>query len=232
MTRVPSSLNYTQEMLRRQWIADDSVEVGLDEAGRGTLWGRLYVGAVVMSPEDEGYSDHGDLLGKIKDSKKLTKRLRAILNDYIRENAIDYAVTWSEPEEIDTINILQADMAAMHRALSSLVVPFQRILVDGNYWSPWRHPETQEVVPYETIEKGDSVSLPIAGASILAKEAHDRWVIDQIEADQSLDERYGFSSNMGYGTAKHLEGLGLWGPHSLHRKSFGPCKDTGWQGSS
>jgi len=220
--------------MKRQWVDDGLVEVGLDEVGRGSLWGRLYVGAVILSPEDEAYFDNGVVLRQIKDSKKLTPRRRAILADYINETAIEAGVGWSEPEEIDSINILQADMAAMHRALHSLVVPFQRILVDGNYWSPWSHPETQEVVPYVTIEKGDSVSLPIAGASILAKEAHDRWVIDQIEADPSLDERYSFSSNMGYGTAKHLEGLGKFGPHSMHRKSFRTYKDsgTGWQGSS
>jgi ribonuclease HII len=219
-------------MLRRQWISDDSVEVGLDEAGRGTLWGRLYVAAVILSPEDAAYSDHGVSLRQIKDSKKLSKRLRAILNDYIRENAIESAIAWSDIEEIDTLNILQADMAAMHRALSSLITPFQRILVDGNYWSPWKYPDSQNSVPFETIEKGDTVSLPIAAASVLAKEAHDSWVRDQLDADPTLDERYGFGSNMGYGTAKHLKGLEVWGPHHLHRKSFEPVKRSmGWLGT-
>jgi ribonuclease HII len=208
----------------RQWINDGSVEVGLDEAGRGSLWGRLYVGAVIMSPEDEGYSDHGVALGQIKDSKKLTKRARAILNDYIQENAIETVVTWAEPEEIDSINILQADMAAMHRALCSFVTPFQRILVDGNYWNDWTNPDTQEVIPAVTIEKGDSVSLPIAAASIIAKESHDQWVLDVLAQDPTLNDRYGFGSNMGYGTAKHMEGLKLYGPTALHRKSFGPSK--------
>ena len=102
--------------LKRQWIDDGQVEVGLDEAGRGSLWGRLYVGAVIMSPEDEAYFDNGAALRQIKDSKKLTPRRRAILADYIKENAIETAVAWSEPEEIDRLNILRADMAAMHRA--------------------------------------------------------------------------------------------------------------------
>lgn len=208
--------------LKRQWIDDGLVEVGLDEAGRGPLWGRLYVGAVIMSPEDESYFDNGTALREIKDSKKLSRRRRAILDDYIRENAIETAVTWAEPEEIDSINILQADMAAMRRALLSLVTPFQRILVDGNIWDS-RNTDTFQAV---TIEKGDSVSLPIAAASIIAKEAHDLWVKEEISKDPTLSERYGLDTNMGYGTAKHMDGLKKWGPTSLHRRSFAPVREA------
>ena len=211
-------------MLKRQWIKDDLVEVGLDEAGRGSLWGRLYVGAVILSPEDEAYFDNGAVLRQIKDSKKLTPRRRAVLADYIKENAIETAIAWSEPEEIDTLNILRADMAAMHRALASLEVPFQRILVDGDTWVPFVPTGCDEPVESFTIIEGDSVSLPIAAASILAKEAHDEWVRDTLIAEPTLQERYGFGSNMGYGTAAHLAGLKLWGPHSLHRRSFAPVK--------
>jgi len=209
--------------LKRSWLNDDLVEVGLDEAGRGSLWGRLYVGAVILSPEDEAYFDNGVALRQIKDSKKLTPRRRAVLADYIKENAIETAVSWSEPEEIDTINILRADMAAMHRALSTLTTPFQRILVDGDVWIPWTDAQHETVAAF-TIAKGDATSLPIAAASILAKEAHDEWVRAQIVADPSLDERYGFGSNMGYGTAAHMEGLQRWGPHKSHRFSFAPVR--------
>ena len=209
--------------LKRSWLNDDLVEVGLDEAGRGSLWGRLYVGAVILSPEDEAYFDNGVALRQIKDSKKLTPRRRAVLADYIKENAIETAVSWSEPEEIDTINILRADMAAMHRALSTLTTPFQRILVDGDVWIPWTDAQHETITAF-TIAKGDATSLPIAAASILAKEAHDEWVRAQIVADPSLDERYGFGSNMGYGTAAHMEGLQRWGPHKSHRFSFAPVR--------
>lgn len=209
-------------MLKRQWIEDGLVEVGLDEAGRGSLWGRLYVGAVIMSPEDEAYFDNGAALREIRDSKKLTRRKRAILADYIRENAIETTTAWSEPEEIDTLNILRADMAAMHRALASLQTPFQRILVDGDVWIPY---ELQEgPVEAVTIIEGDAVSLTIAAASILAKEAHDDWVKEMVAADPSLHERYGFGSNMGYGTVAHMAGLTVWGAHTLHRRSFAPVK--------
>ena len=222
MTAEEHSLLSTRKMLKRQWIEDGLVEVGLDEAGRGSLWGRLYVGAVIMSPEDEAYFDNGAALRQIRDSKKLTRRKRAILADYIRENAIETVTAWSEPEEIDTLNILRADMAAMHRALASLQTPFQRILVDGDVWIPYE----QEGDPVEalTIIEGDSVSLTIAAASILAKEAHDDWVKEMVAADPSLHERYGFGSNMGYGTAAHMAGLKSWGAHALHRRSFAPVK--------
>jgi len=211
-------------MLKRQWITDDLVEVGLDEVGRGSLWGRLYVGAVILSPEDEAYFDNGAVLNQIKDSKKLTPRRRAILADYINENAIEATVAWSEPEEIDKLNILRADMAAMHRALASLQTPFQRILVDGDKWIPYISTESNEPVEAFTIIEGDSVSLTIAAASIIAKEAHDQWVRDVLIAEPELQERYGLGSNMGYGTAAHMAGLTLWGPHSLHRRSFAPVK--------
>ena len=209
--------------MRRQWIEDGLVEVGLDEAGRGSLWGRLYVGAVIMSPEDEAYSDNGVILKQITDSKKLTPRKRAVLSDWIKENAIDSAVAWAEPEEIDDVNILQADMNAMHRALSNIQVPFQRILVDGDYWIPWTG-EDGIVTPAINIIRGDASSLPIAAASILAKEAHDAWVREQIESDPTLHERWGLGSNMGYGTGTHMLGLKTWGAHSLHRRSFAPVQ--------
>jgi ribonuclease HII len=204
--------------MKRQWIDDGMIEVGLDEAGRGSLWGRLYVGAVIMSPDDDAYFDNGVMLKQITDSKKLTRRKRAVLADFIRENAIEAVVEWSEPEEIDRLNILQADMAAMHRALSKMETPFQRILVDGDYWTQWGDTEAL------TIVEGDAVSLPIAAASIMAKEAHDAWVREMVAADPSLGERYGFDSNMGYGTAAHLAGLRDWGAHTLHRRSFAPVK--------
>ena len=218
----------TTNSLKRHWMEDDKVEVGLDEAGRGSLWGRMYVGAAILSPDDEAYSDNGELLRKIKDSKKLTHQRRAVLKDYIEDNAIETVVTWAEPEEIDRINVLQADMAAMHRALRALTTPFQRILVDGTYWGAYEDVDVEAI----TIAGGDAECLAIAAASILAKEAHDTWVREQVAADPTLDERYGFGSNMGYGAPKHLAGLQQWGPHSMHRMSFAPVrKAERWAGS-
>ena len=213
--------------MKRTWINDGLVEVGLDEAGRGSLWGRLYVGAVIMSPEDEAYFDNGVTLRQITDSKKLTPRRRAVLADFIHENAIEAVATWSEPAEIDAINILQADMAAMHRALASFTTPFQRILVDGDYWQPWTDPTSGllgEPVPAVTIVKGDATCLSIAAASIVAKEAHDAWVRAEVAARPELDEKYALSRGMGYGTAAHMEGLKAHGADVLHRRSFAPVR--------
>jgi ribonuclease HII len=209
--------------MKRTWINDGSVEVGLDEAGRGSLWGRLYVGAVIMSPEDDAYFDNGVALRQITDSKKLTPRRRAILADFIRENAIEATVAWAEPPEIDEVNILQADMAAMHRALDSLDTPFQRILVDGDCWRPWIGGDGG-VVPAVTVVDGDASCLSIAAASIMAKEAHDAWVRAEVAARPELDERYGLGRNMGYGTAAHMEGLRVHGADVLHRRSFAPVR--------
>ena len=225
MTAVVCSLLSTRKMLKRQWNDDDLVEVGLDEAGRGSLWGRLYVGAVILSPEDEAYFDNGATLRQIKDSKKLTPRRRAILADYIKESAVEATVAWAEPDEIDRINILRADMAAMHRALASLETPFQRILVDGDTWDPWTS-DSGEQIDAVTVVEGDSLSLSIAAASIMAKEAHDDWVKEMIVTNPELHERYGFGTNMGYGTAAHIAGLKRWGPHRLHRRSFAPLKGS------
>jgi ribonuclease HII len=210
--------------MRRSWIEDGAVEVGLDEAGRGSLWGRLYVGAVVMSPEDEAYFDNGATLKLIRDSKKLTPRRRAVLYDWIRENAIETAIAWAEPEEIDTYNILRADMRAMRRALDSMSVPFQRILVDGDVWEPYIRAGCEDSTPVEsiTIVEGDAVSLPIAAASILAKEAHDKWVRATVAERPELQDRYGLGTNMGYGTAAHMAGLRTWGADVEHRRSFAP----------
>ena len=211
--------------MKRTWIDDGSVEVGLDEAGRGSLWGRLYVGAVIMSPEDEAYFDNGVVLRQITDSKKLTPRRRAILADFIRENAIEATVSWADPTEIDEVNILQADMAAMHRALDSLETPFQRILVDGDCWRPWSSADSGgEPVPAVTVVDGDASCLSIAAASIMAKEAHDAWVRSSVEERPELDEKYGLGRNMGYGTAVHMEGLKIHGADILHRRSFAPVR--------
>jgi ribonuclease HII len=212
--------------MKRTWINDGCVEVGIDEAGRGPLWGRLYVGAVVMAPEDEAYFDGGVVLRQITDSKKLTARRRAVLRDYVQETAVAWSVTWAEPAEIDAVNVLQADLNAMHRALEDLTatqgMPVDRILVDGDSWRPWYHDGAE--VPAICIVEGDAKVLSIAAASILAKEAHDEWVRETVAGEPLLAERYGMDSNMGYGTAAHMEGLRTWGAHALHRRSFAPVR--------
>ena len=196
------------------------------------MWGRLYVGAVVLSPDDDDYPDEGELLRQITDSKKLSRKRRAVLATYIRENAVASVVTYADAAEVDRLNVLQADMAAMERALDAIaaIVPIQRVLVDGDTapgWSPSLEAGailTTESVDVLTIVEGDAQVLAIAAASILAKEAHDTWVRESIVADPSLHERYGFGTNMGYGTAAHMAGLQTWGAHAEHRRSFAPVR--------
>ena len=205
-------------MYKLRFTEDEKVEVGLDEAGRGCLFGRLYAAAVVLPNELDTFFDHGAGLKAIKDSKKLSERKRSILFDYIDEAAIETSVSFAEVEEIDRINILQADMAAMHRALDTLTVPIQRILVDGDQWKPWKSVEAHKVID------GDASYLAIAAAGILAKVSRDRWVEEQIVTHPEWDTHYGFASNKGYGTAKHMTGIRTHGVTAQHRTSFAPVR--------
>lgn len=199
---------------------DDVVEVGLDEAGRGCLFGRLYVGAVVFSNDIEDFFDHGATLNQIKDSKLMTKRRRAIIYDYIQECALDKAVAYSEASEVDALNVLQADLTCMHRALDKLTVPVERVLVDGDHWRPYKDTEGYPIVD------GDAQYLAIAAAGILAKVSRDRWVEETVKKYPEWDTNYGLSSNMGYGTAKHMEGIKTHGATHEHRRSFRPVAEA------
>ena len=203
-----------------RYLHDDKIEVGIDEAGRGSLFGRMYVGAVVLPAEIDCCFDNGEALKQIKDSKKLSEKKRDILYDYITECAVDYSVAWCSNTQIDTENVLQADLNTMHKALDSMNVPVQRILVDGDSWKPWLANEEAEV--YKIID-GDSKFLAIAAASILAKVERDRWVLSVCDEYPDYDEMYGLRSNKGYGTAKHMTGLKEHGPTPLHRMSYAPC---------
>jgi len=205
-------------MYKLRFKEDEKVEVGLDEAGRGCLFGRLYVGAVAFSNEMD--FDHGSALHQIKDSKKLSERKRNILYDYIQEEAIETSIAFAEVEEIDRINILQADIAAMHRALDAMAIPVQRILVDGDYWNPWKGVEAH------TIIDGDASYLAVAAAGILAKVSRDRWVEEQVLAYPEWETRYGFASNKGYGTGTHMRGIQTHGVTAQHRTSFAPVRQV------
>ena len=202
---------------------DDAVEVGLDEAGRGPLFGRLYVGAVVFAKDEEAFFDNGVTLKTIQDSKVLTPRRRAILYDYIQECALDKVVAYAEAAEVDEYNVLGADMRTMHRALDALTVPVDRILVDGDVWKPWKN-EKGETVEAHVCVDGDAEYLPIAAAGILAKVAHDRWIEEIVAAHPEWDTHYGLLKNKGYGTAAHLKGLSEHGATPEHRRSYAPVR--------
>lgn len=203
-----------------RYLHDDKIEVGIDEAGRGCLFGRMYVAAVILPNELECFSDNGDLLMSIRDSKKLSEKKRELLYDYIKENAVDYSVQWCSNTQIDAENVLQADLNTMHKALDTLTIPVQRILVDGDCWKPWQTDPEAEV--YKIIE-GDSKFMAIAAASILAKVERDRWVLSMCDENPEWDTNYGLRSNKGYGTAKHIDGIKKHGVTPLHRMSYAPC---------
>ena len=200
---------------------DSHVEVGLDEAGRGCLFGRLYVGAVVFAKDEEAFFDHGATLNTIRDSKTISPRQRAILFDYIHEAALDKAVAFAESTEVDEFNVLQADLRCMHRALDTLTIPVDRLLVDGDHWKPWRGADGRDVEAH-TLVDGDATYLSIAAAGILAKVAHDEWIAEVCAVHPEWNEHYGLLSNKGYGTAAHMRGIQLHGVTEQHRRSFAP----------
>lgn len=178
------------------------VEAGCDEAGRGCLAGSVFAAAVIL-PED--YVNEG-----LNDSKKLTLMRRYELRDEIERDALAWAVGVVTPEEIDKINILNASILAMHRALDQLEVRPEAIIVDGNRFKPYRF------IPYNTVVKGDGKYLSIAAASILAKTYRDDYM-DSLAREYP---QYAWDVNKGYPTKAHREAIAKYGITPYHRKSF------------
>ena len=194
---------------------EDEIEVGIDEAGRGPLIGRVYVAGVILPKE---FPD--DTYLQIKDSKKLSKKKRAILRKYIEEHALDYSVQWADENQIDDQNILHATLNTMHKVLDNLKTKPENILVDGNAFNIYR--KCGEVVPHMCVRGGDNKYLCIAAASILAKEYHDEYMRKLVEDNPDL-EVYGLKTNVGYGTKVHMEAIKKYGVSKYHRMSFKPC---------
>lgn len=174
---------------------------GVDEAGAGPLAGRVYAGAVILP---RGWSHP-----YLNDSKKVTPRRRDILYDLICQEAVAWSVAWAEAEEIDRINILNARMLAMERAIQGLSVRPDLALIDGNR-------ATGITVPTQTVVKGDQKSASIAAASILAKVARDRYMVQMAERYP----QYAFERHKGYPTKLHYERLEQYGPCPIHRLTF------------
>ena len=178
------------------------VEAGCDEAGRGCLAGSVYAAAVIL-PEDY----QNELLN---DSKQLTEKKRYELREIIERDAVAWAVGIVTPEEIDKVNILNASILAMHRALDQLKVRPEAIIVDGNRFKPYQK------LPHTTIVKGDGKYLSIAAASILAKTYRDDYM-NQLAGEYP---QYDWRSNKGYPTKKHREAIKQFGITPYHRKSY------------
>ena len=178
-----------------------SLVCGVDEAGRGPLCGPVFAAACIL-PD-------GLVLEGLNDSKKLTPKKRDKLFDLICENAIAYSIASASVEEIDELNILEADLLAMRRAIDGLSVKADFALIDGNIARDFQ-------IPARAIIGGDAKSPSIAAASILAKVARDR---DCIKLDEAYPQ-YGIAKHKGYGTKQHMDALRTYGPSPIHRKQF------------
>ena len=181
---------------------EGKIEAGCDEAGRGCLAGSVYAAAVILPPDYQN-----ELLN---DSKQLTEKKRYELREIIKRDAVAWAVGIVTPEEIDKINILNASILAMHRALDQLKVRPEAVIVDGNRFKKYKD------LPHTTIVKGDGKYLSIAAASILAKTYRDDYMNQLAEEYPQYDWR----SNKGYPTKKHREAIKQFGITPYHRKSY------------
>lgn len=209
-------------------------EIGIDEAGRGPLFGRVYAAAVVL-PQDDTFPHH-----LMKDSKKFTSRKKlAEVADKIKESCIAYSVEYAESEVIDSHNPLAATMLTMNKAISNVARQLEEqqslkerqphLLVDGSYFRPAPYVDKDVQVwhfPYTCVTSGDDTYSSIAAASILAKNARDSYIDELCDQNEALDALYGLRKNKGYGTKAHLDGIKQYGITKWHRKTFGICKNA------
>lgn len=190
------------------YLNADVIEVGCDEAGRGCLAGHVFAAAVIL-PKD--FSNE-----LLNDSKQLKEKDRYILREIIEKEAIDWAVAFTTYEEIDKINILNASILAMHRAIDKLKTRPEHIIVDGNRFKPYKD------IPHQTIVKGDSKYMSIAAASILAKTYRDDYMLE-ISKEYPM---YGWEKNKGYPTKKHRDAIREFGVSKYHRLTFNLLNDN------
>jgi len=224
--------------LQLQYNLENLYEIGIDEAGRGPLFGRLYVAAVVL-PKDRPFY-HKD----IKDSKKIKSRKKmGLVAEYIKTNALAYSIQCIEHDEIDRINIRQAVFKAAHHCIKAILQQLDSkdilssgmknrffILMDGNDFIPYTDFDKENnrmiSIPHDTIEGGDNKFMAIAAASILAKDSRDTYMEELCKEYPELSSRYGLEKNMGYGTKRHLDGILEHGISQWHRQTYGRCKTS------
>jgi len=212
-----------------KYYSTDKIEIGLDEVGRGPLFGRVYTAAVIL-PKDDSF-DHS----KMKDSKKFSSKKKLIETaEYIKENCIAWSINYEDEKVIDNINILQATQQAMHKSINNIIdkinITHSKIndnkdyllLIDGNYFKPLINENIKYT--HKCIEGGDNKYTSIAAASILAKVERDNYIKELCDENIELIEKYSIDSNKGYGSKKHLDGIKQYGITQWHRKSFGICK--------
>ena len=227
-------------LLKKYYFEDPTIfEIGVDEVGRGPLFGRVYTAAVIL-PKDDSFDS-----SQIKDSKKFhsKKKIEEVAN-YIKEKAIAWYVSFEDEKTIDEINILQATQKSMHHSIiETIKLAFHikekenttqqlysfHLLIDGNYFKPITifNPITNklETLPNTCVEGGDNKYVAIAAASILAKVERDKYIYALCLENPELCEKYSIDSNKGYGAKKHMDGIKEHGITIWHRRSFGICKN-------
>jgi ribonuclease HII len=209
-------------MLQSRFQSDSLVEIGVDEAGRGPLWGPMMAGAVLLPSEDSWSESMKALAQQIRDSKKLTAKKRKTLKDQIQMYAVAWGIGEVSAEEIDSLGATRANQLAFRRAINNLYSKYtlesssNRIIIDGIL--PLNSVKEGESV--ETIVEGDAKYLSIAAASILAKVVHDDWVTDWCKENVADAAKYDLLNCKGYGTAKHRDGILKHGYTDLHRRLY------------
>lgn len=197
-------------------INDSKLEAGIDEAGRGPLWGPLMAAAVILPSEDKWTDDEKALYKLIKDSKKISEKKRIVIAEGIKKYAVSWSVGTVTAQEIDDHGMTWSNQTVFIRAVNGLTVKPDRLLVDGTIAlkvSEWPHEQS-------TIKDGDAIYLSIAAASIIAKVEHDKWVLEHCKANKHLNERYNLEKCKGYGTAAHIAGIREHGLDEHHRRLF------------
>ena len=214
-------------------------EIGVDEVGRGPLFGRVYTAAVIL-PKDDTFD-----CSMVKDSKKFTSKKKIQeAAEYVKTHALAWYVSFEDEKTIDNINILQATQLSMHQSILEIRKQLNKkmieqglvekkdykysLLIDGNYFKPFTYLDKKtnkiETMPHVTIEGGDNKFASIAAASILAKVERDKYIEELCIENPNLVEHYGIDSNKGYGAKRHLDGIKEHGITIWHRRSFGICK--------
>ena len=227
-------------ILEKSYNKDPNVyEIGVDEVGRGPLFGRVYTAAVIL-PKDDTFD-----CSMVKDSKKFTSKKKIQeAAEYIKAHAFAWYVSFEDEKTIDNINILQATQLSMHNSILEIRKQLNKklvdqglverkdyqysLLIDGNYFKPFTYLDKKtnkiETMPHVTIEGGDNKFASIAAASILAKVERDKYIEELCAENPNLVEHYGIDSNKGYGAKRHLDGIKEHGITIWHRRSFGICK--------
>jgi ribonuclease HII len=237
MTTKTKTTSYSLNIFHNE--SENVIEIGVDEAGRGPLFGRVYTAAVIL-PKDDSFNH-----SKMKDSKKFHSHKKLIETaEYIKKNAIAWHISYKDENDVDNLNILQATQQSMHESILEVMSKYSllkkekdtnstynyNLLIDGNYFNTIttfnKQTKRLDIIPHICIEGGDNKYTCIAAASILAKVSRDEYINDLCLQYPKLSEYYSIDTNKGYGAKKHLDGIKTYGITKWHRKSFGICKTS------